>query len=35
MEEYLYFLIEQPDITIKPALQKLDSRTPEKFMAIL
>ena len=30
-----FFSIEQPNITIIPALQKLDSQTPDKFMAIL
>ena len=30
-----FFSIEQPNITIIPMLQKLDSGTPDKFMAIL
>ena len=34
MEENPFFAIEQPNITIVPALQKLDNRTPDKFMAI-
>ena len=33
MEANPFFLIEQPNITIIPGLQKLDSRTPDKFMA--
>ena len=35
MEANPFSLIEQPNITILPAFQKLDSRTPDKFMAIL
>ena len=35
MEANPFFLIEKPNITIIPALMKLDSRTPDKFMAIL
>ena len=35
MEANPFFLIDQPNITIIPALQKHDSRTPDKFMAIL
>ena len=31
----LFFTIEQPNITIIPALQKLDNKTPDIFMAIL
>ena len=30
-----FFLIEQPNVTVIPALQKLESRAPDKFMAIL
>ena len=35
MEENPFFSIEQSNITNIPALQKLDNRAPEKFMAIL
>ena len=35
MEENPFFSIDQLNITIIPALQKLDNRTPDKFMAIL
>ena len=35
MEENPFFTIEQPNVTIIPALQKFDKRTPDKFMAIL
>ena len=35
MEVNSFFLIEQPDVTIIPALQKLDSRTLDEIMAIL
>ena len=35
IEEKPFFSIETPNITIIPTLQKLDSRTPAKFMAIL
>ena len=35
IEENPFFSIEQPNITIIPALQKHESRTPDKFMAIL
>ena len=35
MEENPFFTIEQPNISIMPALLKLDNRTPNKFMAIL
>ena len=35
IEDNLFFSTEQPNITIIPALQKLNSRTPDKFMAIL
>ena len=35
MEENPFFAIKQPNISIIPALQKLDNRTSDKFMAIL
>ena len=35
MEESLFINIEHPNITIIPALQKLDNRIPNKFMVIL
>ena len=35
IEENPFFSIEQPNITIIPTLQKLESKTPNKFMAIL
>ena len=35
MDENPFFTIEHPNITITPALQKLDHRMPDKFMAIL
>ena len=35
MEENPFFAIKQPNVTIIPALQKLNNRTSDKFMAIL
>ena len=35
MKENPFFLIEQPNITSIPALQKIDNRTPDKFMVVL
>ena len=35
MEDNPFFTIEQTNVTIIPALQKLENRTPDKFMAIL
>ena len=35
IEQKLFFSIEQPNITIIPASQKLNSRTSDKFMAII
>ena len=35
MKENPFFTIKQQNITIIPALQKLDNRTPDKFMAVL
>ena len=35
MEENHFFFIEQPNITIIPALQKLYNRTPNQFLAAL
>ena len=35
IEENPFFTIEHPNITIIPALQKLDNITPDKFMAVL
>ena len=35
MEENPFFTIEQPDITIILALQKLDNKTHDKFMTII
>ena len=35
IKENPFHSVEQLNITIKPDLQKLDSRTPDKFMAIL
>ena len=35
MEENPFFAIKQPNITIIPALQKLDNRPPDKYMVIL
>ena len=35
MKESPLFSIEQPNITIIPAIQKCDSKTPDTFMAIL
>ena len=35
MRECPVLAIDQPNITIIPALQTLDNRTPDKFMAII
>ena len=35
IKENLFFSIKQPNITIIPTSQKLDSRTPDEFMSII